>query len=406
MKRKRPRFLPQYVTVFTDRHGKKRYRYRRAGYAGGYFKAALGTDEFRAEYRAFENSKVDQYQPNARWQPGTIGDLVTRYVSVPDRLGPSLTTQSKVRAIVDRFREEHGHRFAADFTFAAIDTIIARKREKKLGGKRPEGGIEAAKKLRKELVRLFDFAEKIEMRPPGSNPVRLSEKIRVAPAERSTGYHSWTEEEIAQYRARHPIGTSARLAMELMLWTGQRRIDAIRMGPADIVSGRVAVRQTKTAKGLRLSLAPQLLAAIEAMPARPGATTFLATEAGKPFANAGFGNKMRQWCDEAGLPHCTAHGLRKAMMRRMGDLNMANRTLKSVSGHSRDEEVSIYTQAADQTRLADEAIALVAKWEMANPERLTDDGNPAKTQKTAKVSACVEARAGIEPACKDLQSSA
>ena len=30
-----------------------------------------------------------------------------------------------------------------------------------------------------------------------------------------------------------------------------------------------------------------------------------------------FGNKMREWCNQAGLPHCSAHGLRKAMSRRL-----------------------------------------------------------------------------------------
>lgn len=376
MKRKRPRFLPAYVTVFTDRHGKKRYRYRRAGYAGGYFKAELGTDEFRAEYASFERGKISETAITSKWALGTTGDLITRYVSVPTRLGPSKATQSKVRSILDRFRDEHGHRMVADYQFNHIDTIISRKREKKTDGKRPEGGIEAARKLRKELVRLFDFAEKIGMRPLGSNPARMADKIRVAAGERTTGFHTWTEQEIAQYRDRHALGTNARLAMELMLWTGQRRVDAIRLGPDDVLHGRVAVAQSKTGKGLRLSLAPQLQVALDAMTPVPGAASFLLNANGVPFTNAGFGNKMRQWCDEAGLPQCTAHGLRKAMMRRMAELNLANRTLKSVSGHSRDEEVSVYTEAANQARLADEAIDLVSRWE-SNRARLTGDENDA-----------------------------
>lgn len=364
MKRKRPRFLPDYVTVFTDRHGKKRYRYRRTGYAGGYFKEEFGTDEFRAEYRAFGEGRLLDRPAVSKWGAGTIGDLVTRYVSVASRLGPSLTTQAKVRRIVDSFRDEHGHRYVTDFTFEVIDVVIARKRVKKEGGKRPEGGIEAARKLRKELMRLFDYAEKIGMRAHGSNPVRHSEKIRVARGERSPGYHTWSEADIAQYRAKHKLGTSARLAMELMLWTGQRRSDAYRLGPADVLEGRFALKQAKTGKALLIKLVKPLEDAIAAVEIPPGAPAFLLTSHGKPFTNAGFGNKMREWCNEAGLPHCTAHGLRKAMMRRMAERGLANRTLKSVSGHSGDDEVSLYTEAANQTDLADEAIALVAEWEM------------------------------------------
>lgn len=374
MKRKRPRFLPDYVTTFRDRHGKKRYRYRRAGYAGGYFKAALGTDEFRAEYEAFEASRLEARPVGSKWGPGTVGDLVTRYVSVASRLGPSLTTQSKVRRIVDGFRDEHGHRYVADFTFEAIDTVIARKRVKVLGGKRPEGGVEAARKLRKELMRLFDYAEKIRMRPLGSNPVRHSEKVRVAAGERSKGYHTWTEAEIAQYRAKHKLGTNARLAMELMLWTGQRRSDAYRLGPADVLEGRFALKQAKTGKALLIKLVEPLEKAIAAVERPDDAEAFLLTAYGKPYTNAGFGNKMREWCDQASLPNCTAHGLRKAMMRRLAERGLANRTLKSVSGHSGDDEVSLYTEAANQAVLADEAIALVAEWE-SNPKSLPNDDN-------------------------------
>jgi integrase len=362
------------VTVFRDRHGKKRYRYRRAGYAGGYFKAELGTDEFREEYRAFEAAKLEERPIQGKHGAGTVGDLVTRYVSVPARLGPSLTTQAKVRRIVDDFRDKHGHRYVADFTFEAVDTIIARKRVKVLGGKRPEGGIEAARKLRKELMRLFDYAEKIHMRPHGSNPVRHSEKVRVAAGERSKGYHTWTEAEIAQYRAKHEVGTNARLAMELMLWTGQRRSDAYRLGPADVLEGRFALKQAKTGKALLIKLVEPLEKAIASVERPKDAEAFLLTSHGKPYTNAGFGNKMREWCDQAGLPHCTAHGLRKAMMRRLAERGLANRTLKSVSGHSGDDEVSLYTEAANQAALADEAIALVAAWE-SNPQRLPNGDN-------------------------------
>jgi integrase len=369
----RARFLPKYVTRFTDRHGCDRLRYRRAGYVGGYFHAKLGTEEFRAEYAAFEASRVEEGPRQSKWQPDTVGDVVTRYMSVLARLGPSETTQAKVRRIIDGFREDHGQRFIADFRFEHIDKIIEKKRAKVVGEKRTTGGIEAARKLRKELMRLFDYAIKLRIR--ADNPVRQSEKIRVQPSEKSPGYYAWAEADIEKYRATHALGTNARLAMELMLWTGQRRGDAIRLGPNDILEGRVGLIISKTGKGLKLSLAPQLQSAINAVSAIPGAKSFLINSHGKPYTNPGFGNKMREWCDEAGLPKCTAHGLRKAMMRRLAELNMPNRTMKSVSGHSGDDEVSTYTESANQMQLADEAIAAVSRWEMANRSSLTDGDN-------------------------------
>jgi hypothetical protein len=43
-----------------------------------------------------------------------------------------------------------------------------------------------------------------------------------------------------------------------------------------------------------------------------GDLTFLVTKHGKPFTANGFGNWFRDRCDEARLPQCSAHGLRKA----------------------------------------------------------------------------------------------
>ena len=46
---------------------------------------------------------------------------------------------------------------------------------------------------------------------------------------KSDGHHSWTDEEIAAFEKAHPIGTKARLAMALALYTAQRRGDLVRL---------------------------------------------------------------------------------------------------------------------------------------------------------------------------------
>jgi len=116
---------------------------------------------------------------------------------------------------------------------------------------------------------------------------------------------------------------------------------------------------------LTLPIAAPLAEAIAAMP-DSDALCFLLTEWGRPFSVKGFGGWFRDQCDAAGLPKCTAHGLRKATMRRMAELEMPNKTMKSVSGHSKDDEVARYTEAADQERLADGAIKRIVEWEKSN----------------------------------------
>lgn len=207
------------------------------------------------------------------------------------------------------------------------------------------------------------------------NPAAQSDRVKIAPGQRSKGFHTWTEEEIAQFRAHHALGTKPRLAMELMLWTDQRRGDAIWMGRQHIRDGRLHFTQGKTGRDLGLPVAPQLLEAIVAMPASAkGHLCFLVTEYGKPFSDAGFGNWFRDKCDDACLPQCSAHGLRKATMRRMSELGMSNQSMKSVSGHSTDQEVARYTRAADQQRMADAAIGSLSRWEMSNLSERLDTG--------------------------------
>jgi integrase len=376
------RFLPEHVTAFKSQHGRVRYRFRRKGFPGGYFTAQLGTEEFRTEYHAFMNpGDVKAPVPTPRYKSGTIDDLVQRYFAVPSRLGPSEVTQSKIRAVIEDFREgtgksggRRGDRMVGDVTFEAIDKIIAKKMVKTGTGNKTKGGIHAAQKLRKELYRLFAFAVKSKMIP--LNPVEYADKVKMTAAQKSkSGFHSWTEEEISQFREHHDLGTRERLAMELLLWTDQRRSDVVRMGEAQIVDGYIPVQQEKTGKPLMLLVAPQLREAINAMkPEDTSKFCFLITRRGGSFTKESFGTFFKKACVAAGLPHCTAHGLRKATLRRMADLEMANKTMKSLSGQTSDKTLEIYTRDANQKMLAGKAITALSEWEASGEERLAKAG--------------------------------
>ncbi len=95
---------------------------------------------------------------------------------------------------------------------------------------------------------------------------------------------------------------------------------------------------------------PDLQAIIDATPSEH--LTFLTTAFGKPFTAAGFGNWFREQCNEAGLPHCSAHGLRKAAARRLAEAGCTAHEIAAITGHASLREVQRYTKAADQTRLA------------------------------------------------------
>lgn len=114
----------------------------------------------------------------------------------------------------------------------------------------------------------------------------------------------------------------------------------------------------KTGADLWLPIARDLRAAIDAMPS-VGIQTFVVTEHGKPFTHVGFGNKMREWCDAAGLPQCTSHGLRKAIGRRMAQMRLSDEEMMAVGGWRDARQVRTYTEAVEQEELAEGAIARI-----------------------------------------------
>ena len=172
-------------------------------------------------------------------------------------------------------------------------------------------------------------------------------------AVKGDGFHTWTEDEIAQFEAHHPIGGKPRLALALLLYTAQRRSDVIRMGRQHIKDGVLTVKQQKTGAALAIPVHPHLQAVLDAEH-----LTFLVTATGKPYGPNHFSETFREWCDAASLPkHCTAHGLRKAACRRIAEAGCSGNEIMAISGHATLKELVRYTKDADQAWLARNALA-------------------------------------------------
>jgi integrase len=349
------------VSSFTDRHGKLRWRYRKTGHPTYYFRNPPDTPGFKEELTACEAAEPPK-AGTGRAVPRSVGDLVARYYGSADFNSGGAEDQRRRRLIIERFRAEYGRDLVENFRFDHIEAILLACSRKRQEGTRTVGGKVAAQNLRKQLRRLFAYARRLQW--IAVNPVEDAAKIK---ADKTGGFHTWTEDEIAQYQARHPLGSRARLALEIILWTGQRRGDARLFGPEHLKRGKINYQQGKTGKDMALPASPQLLEAIGAMQ-RVGLKTFLVTDFGNPFSRAGFGNKVREWCDQAGLPQCSAHGLRKAIARRMAEGGATQQQIKAVGGWSGDAEVAIYTAAADQERLADATLGRLSAQDLANRE--------------------------------------
>lgn len=333
------RVLPQYASAFVDRHGVTRIRLRRTGWPSIYINDAPGTPEFTAAYKAWEKSQKVQ-AGEGRTTPGSFNDLITKFYASARFGDVKPQTQRTYRGELDRFRARYGERSAATIEARHIANLLSRMRETP----------SAANNLRKRLKQLFDFAILLGIRP--DNPVAPVPGFKI----KTGGYLTWQEGEIAKFEARWPRGTMERLAFDLALYTGQRKSDVRRMGPQHIKNGRIAVTQVKTGKDLQIPIHPELAKSISATPS--GHLAFVVSSRGTARTSGSFGNWFRDACREAGLDGYSLHGLRKACARRMAEMGLSNQLIKSITGHSSDNEVARYTRDAEQVVLADRAMDL------------------------------------------------
>jgi integrase len=327
-----------FIHEYRDRHGSVRRYFRRPGYKRTPLRGAPGSSEFMEAYEAaLAGQSAHEEIGSKRTRPGTVNAaIIGYYTSLAFRaLAPS--TQQMRRNILERFRAEHGDKRIA---------LLPREVVKRLVEKRSPA---AARNWLKTLRGLLQFAVDENFRADDpTTGIKL-------PKLKTDGFHSWTEDEIAQFENRHPVGSRARLALALLLSTAQRRGDVIRMGRQHLRGGALSVRQGKTGTVLQIPVLADLQAALDATAA--GNMTFLMTERGQPFTAAGFGNWFRDQCNMAGLPkHCSAHGLRKAACRRLAEAGCTEKQIAAISGHMSLREVERYTKAADQAHLAREAM--------------------------------------------------
>lgn len=188
------------------------------------------------------------------------------------------------------------------------------------------------------------------------------------------GIYTWTDDDIAAYRAVHPVGNKKRLAMELARYTALRREDLVRIGPDDIKDGILTIQPLKTERStgvtLHIPIHPDLALVIAATTCAPG-TTFLATEYGEQRTVKGFSKWFREACNVAvkavGLNgKASVHGLRKAACCALAECGCEVAEIMAISGIATLAIVQLYIAKANAKRLAKSGMA---KWAAAPSPR-------------------------------------
>jgi integrase len=331
-------FRLRYVQAWVDADGRVHRYFRRPGYKRIPLPGLLGSADFMA---AYQGALAQDAEPIGakRSKPGTVAAVVAAYLDSTLHFGSRAKgTQIMRRTILERFREQYGDHPIASMPQKFIAAVLNKKKP------------HAARNWLKTLRALCQFAiEQQFMREDPTRGIKL-------PSVKSAGHHTWTDDEIAQFEATHPIGSKARLALGLLLYTAQRRGDVIEMGMQHIRNGAVVLRQKKTSKPMIIPIRPELQAILDGTPSKH--LTLLVTKSGQPYRPHDFTEQFRKWCDDAGLPkRCRVHGLRKAACRRMAEAGYSANEIAAWSGHATLTEIRRYTDAADQERMARSAMA-------------------------------------------------
>jgi len=182
--------------------------------------------------------------------------------------------------------------------------------------------------------------------------------IENPPPPQSDGFAPWSEDDIAAYESRWPIGTRQRVWLDVLIYTGLRRGDAVRFGRQHVRDGVGTIKTEKTGTEVTLPILPVLDATLKAGPC--GDLTFIAGESSRPLTKESFGNLFRQACRVTGLRNRSAHGLRKAAATRAANAGATVAELEAIFGWQGGTMAALYTRAADRRRLAKGAMHKLA----------------------------------------------
>jgi integrase len=332
----------KYLKVYKDKSGRQRVYFRKPGAPVVALPADMESKAFRVAYDAAMDSAPRDNIGASRTKEGSFSAVIAAYYKTKAYKGLSDSARRSYRGILERFRAQHG-----DMSVRALkrEHVV---RMLDLMDDRPG----AQETLRKRLNTLLNFAA--DRGWCDRNPLTGMRRKHQA----GDGFRAWTEADIAAFEDRWPLGSRERLALALLLYTGQRRSDVVGMGRQHVKNGRIRVVQQKTGKELWIRLHSRLKAELDAVPRTQ--LTFLQTQYGQPFTANGFGNWFGGRADSAGLPEgSNSHGLRKAAARRLAEAGCTPHQIMAITGHANLSEVTLYTASVDQERLADEAMEKV-----------------------------------------------
>ena len=352
--------LPKYVNGFFDqRLGRARYILRVPGQKTVTLPGLLWSPQMMA---TIEAALAGQPLPMpgavaigaSRTLPGTLNEAIVKFYDSSTFTQLGRAHQMRHRQVLEKFRQvktadnvTRGERALHTLTYDRLSKMLA-EIESPNGQRHLLNGLRA-------LLKFAKATQLIAIDP--------CDGLKAKRRPKTGGFKVWEEEDIAKYRAHHALGTMPRLALEIMLNTGLRRSDAHRLGRQHVRDGVLTItpQKTSTVTGVTvvMPMHPDLVEAIASMPpvtVQPTPLTYLLTSHGKAFTVAGFGKWFGEQCKAAGCD-VRAHGLRKAICRRLVRVGMTPHQIAAITGHTDLREIELYAREFDREQAARQAMA-------------------------------------------------
>ncbi len=327
-----PRPRPPHLHRETTRHGRPVWYVRLDRGPRVRIRADYGTPEFEAEYQAAIEGRS---RPKKAGGPsGSLAWLLERYRETAEWAHLSAATRRQRENIYLQVLDTAGPKPVAQITQKAVEA--GRNRRAKTPAQ--------ARNFLDAMRGLFRWALKAGL--VKSDPTA---GVDNPPRRKGDGFLPWTEDHVAAYERRWPLGTRQRVWLDVLLYTGLRRGDAVRLGRQHVRDGVATIATEKTGIAVTLPILPVLARSLAAGPC--GDLSFIVGASGKPMSKEGFGNEFKDACRKAGVPG-SAHGVRKIAATRAANAGATVAELEAIFGWSGGAMASHYTRKADRQRLA------------------------------------------------------
>jgi integrase len=339
-----PRIRPPYLQRHTTRHGKPAWYVKYGRNPLIRIRGEYGSDEFMANYEAALRGERPETSAKRSAKVGTLEWLIARYRETPAWLGLSLATRRQRENIFKQIIKVSGRE---PYTALNERSIVAGRDRR---GKTPA----QARHFIDTLRGLLDWAKEAQF-----VKFNAAAGVKYPQQKKTQGFPVWTEDDIAKYEKRWPLGTKERVWLSVLLYTGLRRGDAVKLGRQHVRDGIATIRTEKSQGEIEVTIPilPVLAAALKRGPT--GELAFICGDKGKPFTKESFGNAFSEACRLAGV-NKSAHGVRKAGATRAANNGATVAQLEAIFGWVGGRMASHYTRSADRVRLAKEAIGKLA----------------------------------------------